>query len=105
MTQNTQKVKAPYDNLAEHDKLCDFLKELYEQKNNAYGDSFHRTYQELGIIAAITRISDKYHRIVTLGCNMDKGTIKVGDESIRDTLIDLANYALMTVMEIDRTEK
>lgn len=105
MTQNIQKTKATYDNLAEHDKLCDFLKELYEQKNNAYGDSFHRTYQELGIIAAVTRISDKYHRIVTLARDMDKGTIKVGDETIRDTLIDLANYSLMTVMEIDRAEK
>lgn len=26
----------------------------------------------------------------------------VNDESVRDTLIDLANYAIMTVMEIDR---
>lgn len=80
-----------------HEELCDNLHALYVQKNKAYGDSFGETYRELGLISAITRISDKYNRIVNLATNEN---IPIGDESIVDTLADLANYALMTVMEI-----
>ena len=80
-----------------HEELCDNLHELYVQKNKAYGDSFGETYRKLGLISAITRISDKYNRIVNLATNEN---ISIGDESIVDTLADLANYALMTVMEI-----
>lgn len=80
-----------------HEELCDNLHELYVQKNKAYGDSFGETYRKLGLISAITRISDKYNRIVNLATNEN---IPIGDESIVDTLADLANYALMTAMEI-----
>lgn len=44
-------------------------------------------------------MSDKYNRIVNLATHPD---VNKGDESIKDTLLDLANYCLMTVMEIDR---
>ena len=69
------------------------------QKNKAYGNSFGDTYEKLGIISAITRISDKYNRLVNLTTHPD---IDNGDESIRDTCLDMANYLLMTVMEIDK---
>lgn len=82
-----------------HDDLCHELHEIYIRKNNAYGDSFGQTYQKLGIISAVTRITDKYNRLVTLVTNPK---IDSGDESIQDTLIDMANYCLMTVMEIKK---
>lgn len=81
-----------------HIKLCNDLHELYVRKNAAYGDSFGETFKKLGIISAVTRISDKYNRLVNLATNPD---INQNDESIRDTLQDLANYALMTIMELD----
>lgn len=84
--------------IEQHEKICNDLHKLYIQKNKAYGDSFGETYKKLGIISAVTRISDKYNRLVNLATHRD---INTGDESIRDTLIDLANYGLMTVMEID----
>lgn len=69
---------------------------LYERKNNAYGNSFGQTYQRLGIISAVTRISDKYNRLVSLATN--PGIDDLG-ESIDDTLRDLASYCIMTLME------
>ena len=81
----------------QHEKMCKDLHELYIIKNKAYGDSFGETYEKLGIISAVTRITDKYNRLVNLATH----DIDSGDESIRDTLIDLANYSLMTAMEID----
>lgn len=75
------------------------IHEIYMQKNKAYGNSFGDTYEKLGIISAITRISDKYNRLVNLAIHPD---IDKGDESIRDTCLDMANYLLMTVMEIDK---
>lgn len=73
------------------------MADLYARKNACYGDSFGRTYRELGIVSSITRISDKYHRLVELGC---RGVSDELGESLEDTLIDLANYAVMTLMEV-----
>lgn len=83
--------------IEEHKKLCSDLHDLYIKKNTAYGDSFGDTFRKLGIISAITRITDKYNRLVTLATNPK---INPNDESITDTLIDLSNYCLMTILEI-----
>ena len=71
---------------------------LYERKNHDYGNSFSETYRKLGVISATTRMLDKMNRIVSL---VTKDKHEVNDESLRDTLIDLANYAVMTIMELD----
>lgn len=68
--------------------------ELYEKKNHDYGDSFGDTYKKLGLISAVTRISDKVNRLQSLSTKEQK----INDESIRDALIDLANYAVMTII-------
>ena len=81
-----------------HEEICNYLHNLYEQKNKAYGNSFGETYKKLGIISAVTRITDKYNRLITLSINND---ISCGDESLCDTLLDMANYCIMTVMEIE----
>ncbi len=81
-----------------HKEWCDNLHVLYEIKNKAYGDSFGETYKKLGIISAVTRITDKYNRLVNLAVHPE---VDSHDESIQDTLIDLANYAIMTAMELD----
>lgn len=81
-----------------HMAICEKLNEIYKQKNAAYGDSFSDTFKKLGIISAVTRITDKHNRIVNLVGHKD---VDMGDESIRDTLLDMANYCIMTVMEMD----
>lgn len=81
-----------------HKALCLELNALYEKKNHDYGDSFHQTYLEEGFAMSRIRLSDKLSRFKALS---KKQTAQVKDESIRDTLIDLANYALMTILEMD----
>ena len=82
----------------QHFKVCTELNDLYEKKNHDYGNSFSATFKKLGIISAVTRITDKCNRLTELAVNAKQ---KVVSESIRDTLIDLANYAIMTIMELD----
>ena len=84
-----------------HKELCDGLHATYQKKNADYGDSFGKTYRELGIISAVTRITDKYNRMVQLAKGNEQ---KVNDESIKDTLLDMANYCIMTCMEIEGQE-
>ena len=52
-------------------EIADSLGHLYEAKNKAYGDSFGSTFAKLGIISAVTRISDKYNRLCNLATNPD----------------------------------
>ena len=84
-----------------HKKICGELTTLFERKNHDYGDSFHQTFVEEGMAMARIRLGDKFSRFKTLSRG---GEQKVNDESIRDTLIDLANYAIMTVLEMEVAE-
>ena len=84
-----------------HLKICEKLNEIYVNKNHDYGDSFGETFRKLGIISAVTRITDKTNRLQSL-CKKEQ---KVNDESIRDTLMDLANYAIMTIIELDEEKE
>ncbi len=80
-----------------HMEICEQLNRIYRDKNHDYGDSFGETFKKLGIISAVTRITDKVNRLQIL-CTKEN---KVKDESIIDTLKDLANYAIMTLIELD----
>lgn len=82
----------------QHKTLCNFLNDLYARKNADYGDSFHLSFEQEGMAMPRIRLGDKYNRF----CALTRGNKQqVNDESVRDTLIDLANYALMTVLELD----
>lgn len=69
---------------------------LFERKNADYGDSF-ATY---GTVGVLVRIGDKLSRLTNIS---KKGVALVDDESLRDTLIDLHNYAGMAVMLMDQS--
>ena len=86
------------DKILEHEKICKELNEIYAKKNADYGNSFGDTFQKLGLISAVTRISDKYNRICNLATKKSDEA-KVKDETIEDTLKDLANYCIMTLIE------
>lgn len=83
-----------------HMEICEKLNQIYIDKNTAYGDSFGKTFADLGIMSAITRIYDKFNRIVALAKGAENN---VRDEAIEDTLTDLANYAIMTLIELETT--
>lgn len=78
-------------------KIAEDIANLYEVKDAAYGDSFGSTYDKLGIISAVTRISDKYNRLCNIATNPNIDNL---GESIEDTLKDMAAYCIMTVMKI-----
>lgn len=90
--------------VARHEALCKELNNIYAKKNHDYGDSFHQTFLEEGFAMSRIRLSDKLNRFKALTKKpvLDQ---QVKDESIRDTLIDLANYALMTVLEMEEAAK
>ena len=82
-----------------HADICEELNEIYARKNHDYGDSFGKGYAEYGMVMAVIRLEDKLNRLKSL----IKAEALVKDESINDTLMDLANYAIMTVIERERT--
>lgn len=74
------------------------MADTYERKNADYGDSYGESLNEFGIIAGVVRMGDKFNRLKSLSKNQRR---RVKDESLRDTLLDLANYAIMSVMWLD----
>ena len=79
------------------EKITAEMLETYKKKNADYGNSFSETIQEFGYIPAVARINDKLKRVK----NMVKGNKMNVNESLRDNLIDIANYCILTVMELD----
>ena len=91
------------DNVTRHKIICEILTSIYRQKNSDYGDSFHLSFIEEGMAMPRIRIGDKFNRFKALTKAPDAQKVK--DESIIDTLLDMANYCIMTVMEIQDNER
>ena len=99
-----------YEEIMESEKMmelgnnnfADVLSEMfdtYKKKNADYGNSFGETIQEFGYIPAVARINDKLKRVK----NMVKGNdMNITDESMRDNLLDIANYCVLTIVELDK---
>lgn len=78
-------------------KMCN----TFEVKNSDYGDSFHKLFEECGMTYAYGHMAEKLERINSLR----KNKAKVKGESMKDSLYDLANYAILTIMELEKKEK
>lgn len=65
--------------------------ELFAKKNADYGDAFAK----FGVIGVLMRIEDKIQRALSIS---KSGVTLVDSESIRDTMLDLHNYAAMALM-------
>ena len=85
------------DRIDIHEDLCAEIHKLYVSKNTDYGDSFAKVREEIPN-AILVRLSDKLNRLKTL-MGKDDEERKVLDESIDDTLMDIANYALLELVE------
>lgn len=85
--------------------MFDEYKNLYQtfiDKNHDYGNSFEGSLNEYGIVASLVRIGDKHNRLRTL-TRMD--TERRVDESVIDTLLDMANYCVMTAVWLKGIEE
>lgn len=78
-------------------EILEEMKEVHRKKNADYGNNFHKRYERWGFLTALLRLSDKMERLENI---YEKGEIEVKDESVEDTLLDLANYAVMTIVEL-----
>lgn len=78
--------------------IQDKCREIFEKKNADYGDSF----SSHGTIGVMVRIADKLTRFTNVTKN--KLELKVDDETLCDTLMDLHNYAAMAIMCMDDIE-
>lgn len=88
-TQRTAKV-------TQHKLICDTLTATYKQKNHDYGDSFAKV-REIVHNSVLVRLMDKLERLKTL---LGKGEqAQVIDEGVDDTLMDMANYCIMELIE------
>lgn len=79
--------------------ICREMADLYAAKNWDYGDSFGKSFAEWGMTMPCIRLTDKLNRLCSLTKNSSQ---RVQDESIEDTLKDLATYSIMTLIELRR---
>lgn len=96
----------PMDDIERYVSIVEKMQKTFISKNHDYGNSFATTWQEFGDkgpITGVAQISHKYHRLL----NLALGTKPQVDESIDDTLMDMANYCILTLMELqkDRVNK
>lgn len=87
-------------------KTANTMTDLYARKNADYGDSFDKSMDKFGMVVSAIRIGDKVNRLSSLVTRRQEAQVK--DESIADTFLDLACYAIMTmvwVLEKDKLSK
>ena len=76
----------------------DYLAETFIKKRTDYGPTTTETFEKFGPVSMLVRMHDKLGRLDNL-LGM-KNTPCVHEESVEDTLVDLANYCLITLLEI-----
>ena len=74
-------------------EIANEIAEILEKKNSDYGDSFSKTVDEYGLTAYLLRVSDKISRVKSL--NKKNCEHLVVDESIEDTIKDIAGYSIL----------
>ena len=78
------------------------MRELFSAKNWDYRDSFAETFKKWGLAMTCIRLGDKLNRLDSFALNQQ---MQVDDEKVEDTLMDLANYAIMTLVELQMAKK
>lgn len=82
-------------------EITNKMLETFKKKNHDYGNSFFDSLDKKGIIAAETRLSDKMSRLESF---VSGKNFQVNDESALDTVLDSANYLIMTAMWMMRND-
>ena len=80
-------------------EITEEMQELCKRKNSDYGASVNDTYQKYGMTAYLVRLEDKLNRARNLAL---KGNQEVEDERLRDTLIDMANYCILAIIDLEK---
>ena len=92
-----------YNRVQRFEEITTAMLDLYKRKNADYGNSVAKTFDEYGLVSFLVRIEDKLNRVATL-TKKSPTEQQVKDEKIEDTLLDLANYSIMALIELDRVK-
>lgn len=87
-TMNRNTTDNPFKDYTNH------LAKILQEKNHAYGDSFTKSVDEDGLLVLKIRLGDKFNRVSSL---IKKGELKENDESLKDTLLDIAGYSILAL--------
>ena len=79
-------------------QITEEMQELCKRKNSDYGNSVNDTYRKYGMTAYLVRLEDKLNRARNI---VLKGNQQVGDERVRDTLMDMANYCILAIIDME----
>lgn len=93
----------PIQQLKEHKfkSICEGLLETYKKKNADYGDSFAKLFKKRGMSYPLIHFEEKINRIDALHSKENQ----VDGETYVDSLKDLANYAILTLIELEFSKK
>lgn len=97
LSKGLKDMAGPDTNKATFESVLDEMKELHAKKDKDYGSAFHKSFEEFGATAGVVRLNDKMERVKSLVKN---GKAEVKDESLLDTLEDMASYAVMLYVEL-----
>lgn len=96
LASNPKPLENPTPQASQFEGITEEMLQTFIRKNADYGGAFDVSLDDDGLLVAKIRLGDKYKRFSTLISG--DGRMKVNDESLEDTLLDMANYAIMTVM-------
>lgn len=86
--------------IEEFERLTRMMAETFKKKRHDYGQSTTETFKKFGPVSMLTRMHDKMARLDRI-LGQDIGRA-IKSESVEDTLMDLANYALITIIELGK---
>lgn len=106
---DTAEIEALYNNVTmmtedeyRHKKILDEMADTFSKKNSDYGNAFEEVLDDLGASYAVGRLKEKHKRLTKL---VTSNKQEVDDESIEDTLLDMANYAVLTIMWLQKQKE
>ncbi len=83
----------------EYEKIVDTMLKLYSEKNTLYGDSFNKQMHKYGLVAGCIPLDNKLSRIISIVQGQRQNF-----ESLEDSLIDLASYAIIFLIHLKELE-
>ena len=90
-------------------KIIDNLKSTFLKKDADYGSAVKNNYDQFesygykeGLKYVLGRISEKYHRLLNLTYSNEQPKV---NESIQDTLLDLANYSILALISYNEHQE
>lgn len=92
------KFERPVSDAERFMEITRVMSDIYAKKNHDYGNSFKKLFKKHGIRYPLIHLEEKLNRIEVLA--KDEGM--VDGEGLVDSLLDLANYSILTIIELER---